>query len=153
MDTSSSPWDTPSSDTGGTGGGETGWADFDAFSGGGNTSNDVIEKQQSEVMNVEDKPEDENSDSWRPSMASSPEATMLDCSDDIIIDNLEKDAQNTTSDSLPEDNSSKSDSPEDSTEQSDVKDEQSLQDNFAFLSEKGMIAEGQISNKTEDTSQ
>ena len=42
---------------------------------------------------------------------------------------------------------------DDTAEQSDVKDEQSLQDNFAFLSEKGMIAEGQISNKTEDTTQ
>ena len=153
MDTSSSPWDTPTGHTD-TGAGETGWADFDAFSGGGgNTSTDVIEKQQSEVMNVEDKPEDENSDSWRPSMASSPEATMLDCSDDIIIDNLEKDAVNTTSDSIPEDISSKSDSHEDSTEPSEDKDDKSLQDNFAFLSEKGMITEGQTGTKTEETSQ
>ena len=35
---------------------------------------------------TKDKPEDENSDSWRPSMASSPEATMLDCSQDSLPD-------------------------------------------------------------------
>ena len=42
------------------------------------SSSDIIEKQQSEVMSVEDRPEDDGGDSWKPSMASSPEATMLD---------------------------------------------------------------------------
>ena len=43
MDTSSSPWDTPSSDTGA---GATGWADFNAFSGG---ETQVLNLPQTEI--------------------------------------------------------------------------------------------------------
>ena len=89
MDTS--PWDagpTPAvtNDNAGDNGSD-GWADF---SGGFTSStatveeesstsgaskddssnSDIIEKQQSEVMSVEDRPEDDGGDSWKPSMAS-----------------------------------------------------------------------------------
>merc|ERR1719361_2756445 len=76
MDTGS-PWDAPPPQQADTQ--ETGWADFATFPSSGNDSgaSDIIEKQQGEVMNVEDRPED-GGDTWRPSMASSPEATMLD---------------------------------------------------------------------------
>ena len=56
MDTSSSPWDTPAAENSSSAASATGWADFDAFSSSAasdSASSDVIEKQQSEVMNVE----------------------------------------------------------------------------------------------------
>ena len=83
MDTNVSPWDAPpasgdssAENTAGAGG----WANFGGFtSNNDSASSDIIENQQSEVMNVEDKPEDDGGESWAPRMASSPEATMLDC--------------------------------------------------------------------------
>merc|ERR1719215_1833555 len=93
MDTSSSPWDTPTGTTSQESGSEAGWADFGAFGGNNDSgSSDIIEKQQSEVMGVEDRPEDDGGESWRPSMASSPEATMLDCSEE---DNEDADTKET----------------------------------------------------------
>lgn len=106
MDTSpwdaSAPADTGNDNTSGDAG--AGWADFS----GGFTSaaaeesagkddsrnSDIIEKQQSEVMSVEDRPEDDGGDSWKPSMASSPEATMLDDPDNEE-DNQDEAASNT----------------------------------------------------------
>merc|ERR1719348_1186755 len=81
MEMTGSPWDNTnqSSST------ETGWADFGAFPSSANDSgaSDIIEQQPGVVMRVEDRPEEEEEDggdSWRPNMASSPEATMLDVS-------------------------------------------------------------------------
>ena len=158
MDTSSSPWDTPTTETGGDGGGGgggAGWADFDAFASSNNdsASSDIIEKQQSEVMNVEDKPEDDSSDGWRPSMASSPEATMLDCSQD---DDKEEnqDAVNQKLEDAKErlkvDSDDQSDNPDKKSDQG-IKDaeesDETLEENFAFLSKRGMIAGAETSDK------
>jgi len=158
MDTSSSPWDTPAAENSSSAASATGWADFDAFSSSAasdSASSDVIEKQQSEVMNVEDKPEDENSDSWRPSMASSPEATMLDCSQDSLPDvttgndsnESEDDNEKQVEERLKDDKSDESESKQ------NVEKEESLEDNFAFLSKRGMIAKDNISNSTESQKQ
>merc|ERR1712142_359933 len=69
MDTSS-PWGqtTQTSNTG-----ETGWADFGAFSSGGGEGMDGFLAQGEESM------DDGKGGGWSPAMASSPEATMLDC--------------------------------------------------------------------------
>lgn len=106
MDTSpwdaSAPADTGNDNTSGDAG--AGWADFsggftsaaaEESAGKDDSSNsDIIEKQQSEVMSVEDRPEDDGGDSWKPSMASSPEATMLDDPDNEE-DNQDEAASNT----------------------------------------------------------
>jgi len=158
MDTSSSPWDTPSAGNSSTTATATGWADFDAFSSSAasdSASSDIIEKQQSEVMNVEDKPEDENSDSWRPSMASSPEATMLDCSQDSLPD------VTTGNDSTESDDDNekqfeerlKDEKSDQSESKQNAEKEESLEENFAFLSNRGMIAKDNVSNSTESQKQ
>ena len=88
MDTGS-PWDAPPPQQVDTQ--ETGWADFATFPSSGNDSgaSDIIEKQPGEVMSVEDRPE-EGGDTWRPSMASSPEATMLDVTAEDVDEEEEK---------------------------------------------------------------
>ena len=164
MDTGS-PWETPPPHQADQV--ETGWADFATFPSSGNDSgaSDIIETQPGEVMNVEDRPED-GGDTWRPSMASSPEATMLDVTaedeeeekkEDHKEDEEEKGEEETTD--------GKKDvkiEVKEEKEKEDVKDEQKkegvnderllgevessekagkdeLADNFAFLSEKGLI--------------
>jgi len=74
MDTSS-PWGQTSQTTPG----ETGWADFGAFSSGGGEGMGFL-SQNEESMEGEN--ENKEGDGWSPAMASSPEATMLDC--DIV---------------------------------------------------------------------
>jgi len=76
MDTSS-PWGQPTPAPGAT---ETGWADFGAFSSGGGEGMEGYLPQGEESMEgeIEDKG-DESGEGWSPAMASSPEATMLDC--------------------------------------------------------------------------
>merc|ERR1712142_881973 len=71
MDTSN-PWGqtTQSSSAG-----ETGWADFGAFSSGGGEGMEGFLAQGEESM------DDGKGGGWSPAMASSPEATMLDISD------------------------------------------------------------------------
>ena len=168
MDTSSSPWDTPTAATSQESGSEAGWADFGAFGGNNDSgSSDIIEKQQSEIMGVEDRPEDDGGESWRPSMASSPEATMLDCSeedaeDDENADTKEKEdaEENETaetkenedvSDRLRDGGGAKSEDKSDKKEEGD-ENEESLEENFDFLSKRGMIASDSVSNNT-DTEQ
>jgi len=69
MDTSS-PWgQTTQSSTG-----DTGWADFGAFSTGGGEGMEGFMTQS-----MEGDSDVKNSDNWSPAMSSSPEATMLDC--------------------------------------------------------------------------
>ena len=152
MDTSSSPWDTPTPAASGEGGSEAGWADFGAFGGNNDSgSSDIIEKQQSEVMGVEDRPEDDGGESWRPSMASSPEATMLDCSQEDEEDNDKADNKESedASDRLKDDTKC-----EDSSDEKKKADEseESLEENFDFLSKRGMIASDNVSKST-DTEQ
>ena len=53
--------------------GETGWADFGAFSSGGGEGMEGFLPQGEESM------DDGKGEGWSPAMASSPEATMLDC--------------------------------------------------------------------------
>ena len=146
MDTSSSPWDTPTaavtSEAAETSGG--GWADFGSFSTTNDSgSSDIIEKQQSEVMNVEDRPEDESSESWRPSMASSPEATMLDCSQEEAGDE-EKAAgagdQQTAAADASERLKQEVDKTGDAAAQPAAESGESLEDNFNFLSKRGMMS-------------
>jgi len=56
----------------------TGWADFGAFSGGGEGMESKMEQMEStERLAVEEK------EGWSPAMVSSPEATMLEHSKDI----------------------------------------------------------------------
>ena len=146
MDTSSSPWDTPTaavtSEAAETSGG--GWADFGSFSTTNDSgSSDIIEKQQSEVMNVEDRPEDESSESWRPSMASSPEATMLDCSQEEAGDE-DKAAgagdQQTAAADASERLKHEVDKLGDAAAQPAAESGESLEDNFNFLSKRGMMS-------------
>ena len=144
MDTSSSPWDTPAAATSQESGSEAGWADFGAFGGNNDSaSSDIIEKQQSEVMNVEDRPEDESSESWRPSMASSPEATMLDCSQEEAGDE-DKAAgagdQHTAAADASERLKQEVDKTGDAAPQPAAESGESLEDNFNFLSKRGMMS-------------
>ena len=174
MDTGS-PWDVPPPQQADTQ--ETGWADFATFPSSGNDSgaSDIIEKQPGEVMNVEDRPED-GGDTWRPSMASSPEATMLDVTaEDVDEEEEEKEGEKEeekeehkeeemkeeekatevkkdVKDEVKEEKE-KEDVKEDEKEKEGVNDERllgevessekaakdELADNFAFLSEKGLI--------------
>ena len=145
MDTSSSPWDTPSTAPSEEGGAGAGWADFGAFGGSNDSgSSDIIEKQQSEVMNVEDRPEDESSESWRPSMASSPEATMLDCSQE------EAGAEDKAAGAGDQQTAAAADASErlkqevdktgDAAAQPAAESGESLEDNFNFLSKRGMMS-------------
>ena len=164
---------------------ETGWADFATFPSSGNDSgaSDIIETQSGEVMNVEDRPED-GGDTWRPSMASSPEATMLDVTAE---DEEEKEEDH------KEDKEDKEEKEEEETtegekdvkvevkeekEKENVKDEEKkedkkegvnderllgevessekagkdeLADNFAFLSEKGLIGSDSSNSATPQT--
>jgi len=69
MDTSS-PWGQAPQTTSS---GETGWADFGAFSSGGGEGMEGFLAQGEESM------DDGKGEGWSPAMASSPEATMLDC--------------------------------------------------------------------------
>ena len=153
MDTGS-PWDAPPPQQVDTQ--ETGWADFATFPSSGNDSgaSDIIEKQPGEVMSVEDRPE-EGGDTWRPSMASSPEATMLDVTaEDVEEEEKEEEKTEEVKGDLKDEakeEKEKEDVKEDQKEgvnderllgevessEKDVKDE--LADNFAFLSEKGLI--------------
>ena len=162
MDTGS-PWETPQEPGDSQ---ETGWADFATFPSSGNDSgaSDIIEKQPGEVMNVEDRPED-GGDTWRPSMASSPEATMLDVTaedeeekkEDHKEDEEEKEEEETTEGTkdikveLKEE--LEKEAVKDEEKKEGVNDERllgeaessgqagkdELADNFAFLSEKGLI--------------
>ena len=154
MDTSSSPWDTPTAATSQESGSEAGWADFGAFGGNNDSgSSDIIEKQQSEIMGVEDRPEDDGGESWRPSMASSPEATMLDCSEEDAEDedNADTKDKEDASDRLQEAADSKSEDSSGEKKKGDES-EESLEENFDFLSKRGMIASDSVSNNT-DTEQ
>ena len=188
MDTTGSPWDvsTPSQPESS----ETGWADFAAFPSSGNDSgaSDIIEKQLGEVRSVEDRPgeeEEEGGDSWRPSMASSPEATMLDVTAEDLedenkegadtkeeekkkeVDESEKEAEELVKEvdatesikddkeDTREDNLEKESSEErllgDASQEKENKDE--LADNFAFLSNKGLITSEGSSNSSNITTQ
>ena len=163
MDTGS-PWETPQEPGDSQ---ETGWADFATFPSSGNDSgaSDIIEKQPGEVMNVEDRPED-GGDTWRPSMASSPEATMLD----VTAEDPDEDEDEVDEEKEKEKEEEKTTEGEtevkvemkEEKEKEDVKDDEKkegvnderllgevessekagkdeLADNFAFLSEKGLI--------------
>ena len=164
MDTGS-PWETPPPQQADHHE-ETGWADFATFPSSGNDSgaSDIIEKQPGEVMNVEDRPED-GGDTWRPSMASSPEATMLDVTaedeeekkEDHKEDEEEKEEEETTEGSKDvkvevKEEKEKEDVKVDEkkegvnderllgeVESSEKAGKDELADNFAFLSEKGLI--------------
>ena len=169
MDTGS-PWDAPPPQQADTQ--ETGWADFATFPSSGNDSgaSDIIEKQQGEVMNVEDRPED-GGDTWRPSMASSPEATMLDVTAEYVDEEEEKEETEQEQEEHKEEEEKKEeekateverdvkDDVKEEKEKEDIKEEEGvnderllgevessekaakdeLADNFAFLSEKGLI--------------
>ena len=152
MDTRSSPWDTPAAATSQESGNEASWADFGAFGGNNDSaSSDIIEKQQSEVMGVEDRPEDDGDESWRPSLASSPEATMLDCSQEDAENNENTGTKENedASDRLKDGGDAKC---EDSSEEKNKGDEseESLEENFDFLSKRGMIASDNVSNTTDN---
>ena len=169
MDTGS-PWETPPSQP--SENQETGWADFATFPSSGNDSgaSDIIEKQPGEVMNVEDRPED-GGDSWRPNMASSPEATMLDVTaEDVDEEEEEKQKEDKEKEGPQGEEKKENDTTEAKRdvkvevkeEKEDAKDNETkegvnderllgeaesseksgndeLADNFAFLSEKGLI--------------
>ena len=156
MDTGS-PWDAPPPQQAETQ--ETGWADFATFPSSGNDSgaSDIIEKQPGEVRNVEDRPED-GGDTWRPSMASSPEATMLDVTAEDVDEEEEEKKEEEKATEVKGD---LKDEAKEEKEKEDVKEDQKegvnderllgevessekagkdeLADNFAFLSEKGLI--------------
>ena len=170
MDMTGSPWDNPNqTDTT-----ETGWADFGAFPSSGNDSgaSDIIEQQPRVVMAVEDRPEEEEEEggeSWRPNMASSPEATMLDVTaEEAEGDNQTKEEESTKEDkaeSKPDDESGKVINENDQDKESKkiatderLLDEESnpekpnkeeLADNFAFLSDKGLITSDNSSNTSQ----
>ena len=151
MDTSSSPWDTPTAASSEGSATEAGWADFGAFGSSNDSgSSDIIEKQQSEVMGVEDRPEDDGGESWEPSMASSPEATMLDCSQEDAEENETAETKETedVSDRLRDGGEAKSEDKSDKKEKGDES-EESLEENFDFLSKRGMIASDNVSNTTD----
>eukprot|EP00090_Calanus_glacialis_P000849 TRINITY_DN1059_c0_g1_i2.p1 TRINITY_DN1059_c0_g1~~TRINITY_DN1059_c0_g1_i2.p1 ORF type:complete len:1001 (-),score=360.21 TRINITY_DN1059_c0_g1_i2:284-3286(-) len=74
MDTSS-PWGQPAQPAPV---GETGWADFGAFSSGGGEGMEGFMPQGEESMEGEMDGK-VGGEGWSPAMASSPEATMLDC--------------------------------------------------------------------------
>ena len=162
MDTGS-PWETPPPQQADHHQ-ETGWADFATFPSSGNDSgaSDIIEKQPGEVMNVEDRPED-GGDTWRPSMASSPEATMLDVTAEDVDEveeeekELEKEEEETTEgtkdvkvevkeelekEAVKDEEKKKGVNDErllGEAESSEKAGKDELVDNFAFLSEKGLI--------------
>jgi len=170
MDMTGSPWDNPNqTDTT-----ETGWADFGAFPSSGNDSgaSDIIEQQPRVVMAVEDRPEEEEEEegeSWRPNMASSPEATMLDVTaEEAEGENQTKEEESTKEDkaeSKPDDESGKVINENDQDKESKkiatderLLDEESnpekpnkeeLADNFAFLSDKGLITSDNSSNTSQ----
>lgn len=151
MDTSSSPWDTPTAASSAGSATEAGWADFGAFGSSNDSgSSDIIEKQQSEVMGVEDRPEDDGGESWEPSMASSPEATMLDCSQEDAEENetTETKENEDLSDRLKDVGEAKCEDKSDKKKEGDES-EGSLEENFDFLSKRGMIASDNVSNTTD----
>ena len=154
MDMTGSPWDNPNQAATT----ETGWADFGAFPSSGNDSgaSDIIEQQPRVVMAVEDRPEEEEEEggeSWRPNMASSPEATMLDVTAEVAEG--ENQTKEDKAESKPDDESGKVINENDQGKESKkiatderLLDEESnpenpnkeeLADNFAFLSDKGLI--------------
>ena len=187
MDTTGSPWDAPhqSDNT------ETGWADFGAFPSSGNDSgaSDIIENQPGVVMSVEDRPEEgeeEAGDTWRPSMASSPEATMLDVTAEDVEGEKENEEDAPTEEIKKEttEEPKKEETKEDSNEESkkdevtekvndekeNLKDESKddkrllndesspveenkdeLTENFAFLSDKGLITSDSSNNSSSTT--
>lgn len=187
MDTTGSPWDAPhqSDNT------ETGWADFGAFPSSGNDSgaSDIIENQPGVVMSVEDRPEEgeeEAGDTWRPSMASSPEATMLDVTAEDVEGEKENEEDAPTEETKketteePKKEETKEDSKEESKkdevtekvndEKENLKDESKddkrllndesspveenkdeLTENFAFLSDKGLITSDSSNNSSSTT--
>lgn len=184
MDTTGSPWDVSTPQQPDTS--ETGWADFAAFPSTGNDSgaSDIIEKQQGEVMSVEDRPEEEDGeggDTWRPSMASSPEATMLDVTaEDIESENEDKE-EPTTKEEMKDEQTTKEETKEEEVtekvkdEKEDVREDpkkevsderllgdvaspekenkDELADNFAFLSDKGLITSESSNNSSNITTQ
>ena len=153
MDTSSSPWDTPSTAPSEEGGAGAGWADFGAFGGSNDSgSSDIIEKQQSEVMGVDDRPEDDGGESWKPSMASSPEATMLDCSQEDTEDSEDGDTQDKEDASVRLKDDGEDESKQSVEKKKVDEGEESLEENFDFLSKRGMIATDNVS-KSSDTEQ
>merc|ERR1719499_1899745 len=141
MDTSSSPWDTPTAASSEGSATEAGWADFGAFGSSNDSgSSDIIEKQQSEVMGVDDRPEDDGGESWKPSMASSPEATMLDCSQDETEDSEDGDTQDKEDASVRLKDDGEDESRQSAEKKKVDEGEESLEENFDFLSKRGMIA-------------